>query len=757
MGIAIGIDLGTTNSVVAIKEGDNVRVLQNKENEDLTRSVVGYYKNEIIVGSPALDRMVTVPKDTIISVKRLMGRAFSDLEIQHVKENYQYEIVAPSDGTEDDIRVILGGKEYSPIQISSLILKKLKEDAESRLKEKDKIEYAVITVPAYFTDKQRDATRKAGQMAGLKVQRILDEPSAAAIAFGVDNIGADQSKTILVYDFGGGTFDVSIMTIVGGGVFAQENLEGNMWLGGDDFDKVIMDYVVDYVKNEYGVEARKNARFMVELKKAAEKAKINLSSTNRTEIIVIGRLQDSEANLIDVEVELSRDKFEEMISAKMKESVKLVHTAIENAKLSKNEIDHVLLVGGSSTIPMIRRALVDIFGESKVLMNMDPMKCVAYGAARLANMLGERAECAKGHPNPATAEKCSVPGCNEPIIASIVVGGKTGMHYGIQTIGDKFDVIIEKGSSYPTPKPVVRTFRTPEANMRRIKVPVYAGSEEVASKNELQVITWLNLPENVPEDAPVDVAFTLDGDGVLNNVKVSLKDGSGREVEVFPDRGEGKRSQIEKNMEKAKRKWDQKKKAADSEADEKIEAIYQDAIDAANRNDMEAAEKIIGKMEKEIKELGKDDEEEKPIWKREGEGLASYTNFILQQYGLLIDSAQTFRMKNLMEELNKALEKDDEKLARAKFTALNQEIDNLPGIVLSLMTIRYAINVAHNKGMIKQSDALGNALSVIEDALRAQDISRVQIELQKVKPVVDEVFAGKPPTPDSTTFSELLK
>ena len=219
---AIGIDLGTTNSVAAIRKGDT-KIIQNRESEDSTKSCVSFYKgrkgdSQILIGTPALDKMLSIPKDTIISIKRLIGRGYSDKEIQRVKENFIYEIVTPSDGTDDDLRVVMGGKQYSPVQVSSLILKKIKEDSEERLK--DKVEEAVITVPAYFTDKQRDATREAGWLAGLKVQKILPEPTAAAIAYGVDNISENEAKTILVYDLGGGTFDVSILSIAGG-IFAE--------------------------------------------------------------------------------------------------------------------------------------------------------------------------------------------------------------------------------------------------------------------------------------------------------------------------------------------------------------------------------------------------------------------------------------------------------------------------------------------------------------------------------------------------------
>ena len=243
MAKVIGCDLGTTNSVIAIRQAE-MKVLQSRENQDSIPSVVGSHRDQIIVGSLAVDRMMSAPENTIVSIKRLMGRAYRDPEVERVKSRYLYKIVPPSEGTDDDLRVMLGGRQYSPIEISSQILKKVKEDAELRLN--DAVEFAVITVPAYFSDKQRDATRKAGQMAGLKVQKILDEPTAAAIAFGVDNVGPNDAANILVYDLGGGTFDISVLTVVGG-IFAQLDIEGDMWLGGDDFDHKIMDCVIEHV------------------------------------------------------------------------------------------------------------------------------------------------------------------------------------------------------------------------------------------------------------------------------------------------------------------------------------------------------------------------------------------------------------------------------------------------------------------------------------------------------------------------------
>jgi molecular chaperone DnaK len=600
MGKSIGIDLGTTNSVAAIREGA-VHVLQNRESQDLTRSVVGEYRKRIVVGMLALDNQLLAPSDTIESIKRLMGRGFRDENVQQLKEHAAYTVAEPSDGTDDDVRVIMGGKEYSPIQISSMILKKVKEDAEMRLGgDPGSVEFAVITVPAYFTDKQKDATRKAGQLAGLKVQKILDEPTAAAIAFGVDNVGADDSKTILVYDLGGGTFDVSVMTIVGGS-FVRLNIQGDMWLGGDDFDRKIMDHVLQHVSTVYGVDGATDPRFMVELKKKAEQAKKALSTMNRTDIIIPGMLKDDEDNLISVELELSRGEFEAMIAKDVARSIEIVQAAIKNAgeAMTPDQIDHVLLVGGSSYIPLVQSALAKVFGREKLRMDIDPMKCVAYGAAILSAKWAEKIECPKGHVNPGKNSVCGMPGCGEPLFADLAGdrGGVTPMAYGTQAEGDQFDVIIPKGTLFPMTKPEIKRFRTSAADLRRVCIPLYAGSDPVASRNELMATVWLELPGHVPVDTPYEVAFSLDEDGVLKKVQVALLDGSAAKIETYLDRGDGLRSRLEKRLEQLKRRSGFALNRLNPKMEDNFDDLYTRVITMLNVNDTESAAKLIARLE----------------------------------------------------------------------------------------------------------------------------------------------------------------
>lgn len=741
MGKAIGISLGNTNSVMAIKQAENLYVLKNKENNEITPSVVGFHKGQFIVGEPAINRVVSSPKETIVSIKRLMGHTYKDSDVQKVKDYYQFEIV-PSDGKDGDLMVMLEGKQYSPIQLSSKILEKLKKDAEAQLN--DTVEYAVITVPAYFTDKQIDATRKAGQLAGLKVQKILDEATSAAIAYGMGNIGYDESKTLLVYNLGGSTLDVSVLTVAGG-CFVKLDIERDMWLGGDNFDHKIIEYVLNHVKEKYNIDAHKNQHFMMELKKHAEKAKRSLSSMPNTDIGVFGMLEDENGNLIDVEVDLTRDQFERMIEPDVKKSIDLVHNAVKNACLSIDQIDHVLLVGGSTIIPMARRTLIDNFGEKKVLKNLNSMTCAAQGAAIMAEMLREKIECRRcKHLNPVTAKICEAERCGEPLQ---FVHEITGRPYGIQTVDDKFIEIIPKCSIIPSTEPSITTFYTPQANMRRIKIPVYAGFDNVASKNELQDILWLELPENVPENTRIDLAFELDINGIIK-VRASLMDGSGREVNATIDRDlEFRRVDLERKLDEVKSKVDKKVSDIDFTTKEKIEEVYNDAINALTANNTEVAEKKIKDMEKELEKIGIEESD----WKRVAKGVIGCAEFVIQQYSWLLEPLQIYRIEKLMKELNETVEEDNQQVAEAKLNELTKGLDNL-GLASGLMLIMSIINLANNKGYYVSADKLRSGLSEIEDAAKNGNRDAIVRKFKELSPIIDEIFKSNNKKSDIDCF-----
>ena len=670
MGSAIGIDLGTTNSVVAFKKKET-KILLNRENNELTPSVIGLYKGKIIKGNPAVDRAELAPEDTITSIKRLMGRGYSDDTVEKMKKQMLYEIVEASDATGGDVRVILDGKEYSPIEISAMILEKLKEDANMRLNPDVDVTGAVITVPAYFSESQKDATRKAGWKAGLKVKKVLDEPTAAAIAYGVNEMDPSESKIVLVYDLGGGTFDVSILMITGG-AFMQMDVEGDMWLGGDDFDQKIIDYVLQMIKDEYGVDSRSNTRFMMVLKKEAEKAKKELSSMDSTDVFITDKLEDDEGNYIDVDVEITRERFEHMIKEKVLSTVDIIHMAIENANLTIDEIDNVILVGGSTTIPIVQRAVTDIFGKEKVLRNVDPMKCVSQGAAILA-AVSEEFECPECKTvNPNDAKKCSKCGFG---FTPVVIGGVTPMAIGILTHGEKFEVIVEKNTPYlkSTP-PITREFFTAIADTRKLRIPVYSHDNV---KNEMirECIVWLPIPKGTPAETPVDVSFALDDDGILKTVIVKLKDGSGEMVEVKPDRGNTWISKMEEEINTLGETIEEKRKIGDPEK-EAVEGFLQieDKIAVAmSSGNEEPAKKLLDKLRETVENFGSSDD--KPEWAMNKEYNCFLLESMINNYNWYIDADKINEISNLIEDTNKAIKDDDETKADK---LLIKALDNAP-------------------------------------------------------------------------------
>ena len=408
MAKSIGIDLGTTNSVGAIKRV-HTEVLKNSEGDLITPSCVALkkrklisLKSDFIVGKHALEWMKQDPENTVMAVKRLMGRNYHDQEVRQIISEglLRYRIGRHSKGSENSVGIILDGNEYTPEEISSKILEKIRSDAEKQLK--DDVEYAVITVPAYFNDKQKHATRMAAALAGLKVRRLLPEPTAAAISFGVDSVRGDEVKTVLIFDFGGGTFDLSVLTI-SGGHFIELGKGGDMWLGGEDIDRLIVDYALQETSREYGIddimaliegqEERQKNRFLGELKAKAEKAKILLSEEDAAYIEILGVLKDSDGDSVDVDVEIARDQFNEMITPIVETATRIIGKLLQDIHFTPDLIDNILLVGGSSRIPRVVEAMKEFFGSEKVMVHERPMLAIAEGAAILSHRLADNFEC----------------------------------------------------------------------------------------------------------------------------------------------------------------------------------------------------------------------------------------------------------------------------------------------------------------------------------------------------------------------------
>lgn len=549
MAKVIGIDLGTTNSCIAIMDGKEPKVIENAEGARTTPSIVAISgDDERLVGQPAKRQAVTNPENTIFAVKRLIGRRYDDPVTEKDKKLVPYKIVKGDNG---DAWVEAGGRKQSPSQISAMILQKMKETAEAYLGEK--VEKAVITVPAYFNDAQRQATKDAGKIAGLEVLRIINEPTAAALAYGLDK---KEGKTIAVYDLGGGTFDISVLEI-GDGVFEVKSTNGDTFLGGEDFDMRLVEYLAAEFKKEQGIDLKNDKLALQRLKEAAEKAKIELSSTTQTEINLPFITADATGPK-HLTLKLTRAKFEQLVDDLVQRTIAPCKAALKDAGLKAGEIDEVVLVGGMTRMPKIQEIVKQFFGKEPH-KGVNPDEVVALGAAIQAGVL-------------------------QGDVKDVLLLDVTPLSLGIETLGGVFTRLIERNTTIPTKKSQV--FSTAEDSQSAVTIRVFQGEREMAADNkalgQFDLVGIPPAPRGVPQ---IEVTFDIDANGIVN---VSAKDkGTGKEHQIRIQASGGlSDADIEKMVKDAE---------ANAETDKKRRAL----VEARNQ-----AEALLHSSEKSLKEYG---------------------------------------------------------------------------------------------------------------------------------------------------------
>jgi molecular chaperone DnaK len=569
----LGIDLGTTNSAFAVMEGGDPEIIVNGEGERTTPSVVAFDDGERLVGKPAKNQAIQNPENTVESIKRHMG--------------------------EEDHTVELDGDEYTPEQISAMILQKIKQDAEDYLGEE--IEKAVITVPAYFSDRQRQATKDAGEIAGFEVERIINEPTAASMAYGLDD---ESDQTVLVYDLGGGTFDVSILEL-GGGVYEVVATNGDNDLGGDDWDQAIIDWLAEDFYEEHGIDLREDRQALQRLTEAAEEAKIELSNRKET-TITLPFIASDEDGPKDLEASLTRAKFESLTSDLVERTVGPTEQALEDAGYSQSDIDEVILVGGSTRMPQVQEKVEELTGQEPK-KNVNPDEAVALGAAIQAGVLSGDVD-------------------------DIVLVDVTPLSLGVEVKGGLFERLIEKNTTIPTEESKI--FTTAQANQTQVQIRVFQGEREIAEENELLGEFMLSGIPPAPAGTPqIEVTFSLDENGIVN---VEAEDkGSGNKEDITIEGGAGlsddqieqmqeeaekhaeedekrrerieARNQAESTIQRAETLLDENEEQIDDALREDIEAAIEDVEDALDQDEptKEEMEEVTEDLAEELQEIGK--------------------------------------------------------------------------------------------------------------------------------------------------------
>ena len=716
MSKALGIDLGTTNSVGAFSEV-GVEIVTGTDNTSperkLTRSIVSYIDNQIKVGEPAYNNLGHSPENTINSIKRLIGRGFADPKVQEHKSKCAYKVTAPSDGTENSIGVWMGGKEYSPEDISAEILKKVVSNAvayrRDRLgKQNEVINQAVITIPAYFNDKQKNATRSAAYKAGLTPLELLSEPTAAAISYGFKP-DSDDVKTILVYDFGGGTFDASLI-VAAGTQFIEQGKAGDLWLGGDDVDLKLTQFVKEQVAKQEGIRDidrlidkmphYEKLRFIADLKLACEKAKVELSKSTTTTIAPSTPLKDDLGIGIPVEVEISRSQFEQMIKPLVARTIQICHEALQLSEYTPDLVDVVLLVGGSSQIPYVQSQVKSAFGNEKVVIHPRPMYAIAEGAAIVA-------------------------------AGRIDKVGTVARDYCIKLVDDPRYLIIRRGDVLPIK--TSHTFKLADDGQRLIRFQFFSPDEvskdlDGKSNDESIGEVWLSLDQDYPKGTEIQTFLELDEKDSPLKVHAHLKNNPSVSASCQFSRGYND-EKVLKEIESMIQALNEigLTKIGVAAATEKISAV----VKSANR----IVDKETGDVRSDMRQAAQQELESlKVMMSEERLDAELYINeieILLRLCGELIPTAQNQRLQRLLQELQEAIDKNNISGMQVSLERVRQEINNLPervtliGLLMTGVRKANQINPSESQVMASKLDRLITAMKNNQD----MQVSRIVEDL----------------------------